>query len=66
MLVGMPRESGAACEIVICGAFPCDCAVADKLFPPLLLYEADTVVVSRFVQIDCSWLEYTPPPRGRE
>ncbi len=58
----MPRDNGATCEIVICGALPCDCAAADKLFPPLLLYDADTVVMSRFDQTDCNWLEYTPPP----
>ena len=37
VVIGMPRDRGAACEIVICGAAPCDCAAADKLFPPLLL-----------------------------
>ena len=51
----MPRDKGAAWEIVICGALPCVCALADKLFPPLLLYEPDMVVVSRFVQTDCDW-----------
>src|SRR6476646_2213897 len=60
--VGMPRDKGAAWEIVICGVLPCVCALADRLLPPLLLYEADTVVVSRFDHTDCNWLEYTPPP----
>src|SRR5436309_13655209 len=62
VVAGMPRDNGAACEMVICGAAPCDCAAADRLLPPLLLYEPDTLVVNRFDQTDCNCPEYTPPP----